>query len=237
MELPFFNFIDTLDDDERSILKTALSQKIDRYFDSNNHLQINSEDERNQFDQLAMSLKRLSVHSNIIPADGILYQGFPAWLNEELLQKVITEGEGRRLEPLEQIDHFLGCGGLIADELSVSAELLMFIQNLVPVVVSPTGIASYIYYDQEGAGIRPHVDTDVFSLNLILMLKHEVSSSYMPSATIVFPAFMEPQSFRLKVGEVLIMYGGNVIHTRSRIAPGEIVHLLTIGFNLNMKSA
>jgi len=48
---------------------------------------------------------------------------------------------------------------------------------------------------------------------------------------LVFPAYREPEIYRLQVGEVMVMHGSSVIHTRTRVQLGETVHLLTLGFS------
>ena len=230
MEEKIFNLIDKLGSDERNILKDALSRQIEKFFDNQNNLTIVNDEQEKSFNLLASSLRKLARNPESTPNNGIAYYGKPAWLSTNLLSDLINEGELRRNEPLEQIDHFLGCGGNIADKLASSDELLNFVTNILGPVKS-TGIASYIYYDRVGLGIRPHVDTDVFSINLMLMLKHEPPTNNFPSATVVFPPFQTPESYRLKIGEVMIMYGSSVIHTRTPIHENEVVHLLTIGFN------
>jgi hypothetical protein len=56
-----------------------------------------------------------------------------------------------------------------------SAPLVELVNKYAP-NMAPTGIASYLFYDQEGLGLSPHIDTEIFTLNAILMLKHEYAS-------------------------------------------------------------
>lgn len=235
-------------------MKAVLSGQIARFFDADNRLRADDGDGLRQFRLLADALRQLTPDAEAIPLNGIAYRGRPAWLNGALLRQLQLEAGQRRSLPLDRIDHFLGCGGARADVLSVSAPVRAFVEAHVG-PVAPTGIASYLYYDQPGLGIRPHVDTEVFSINLMLMLRHscdgderhaahevhEVHDAHgahdrhgargAPSATVVFPARGEPEYYRLRVGEAMIMHGSAVVHTRSLVQPGERVHLLTMGFN------
>ena len=228
--LNVLNFIETLDSDERRIMKTVLANQIEEFFDASNELVLPDESTTKRFYTLTAALRKLSVNSGNIPANGIAYLGKPRWITRELLENLQAEALQRRDETLDRIDHFLGCGGKEADNLSVSPELLQFVKEHVG-PVRQTGIASYLYYDLEGSGIRPHVDTDVFSINLILMLLHKHPPEVKPSATVVFPCGQPPEAYRLQIGEVMIMYGSSVIHTRSIVHKNEIIHLLTIGFD------
>lgn len=214
---------------ERQLMKSMLSGKVSDFFDRNNRLRPCTEQETGEFFQLADLLRRLTPASEQIPSDGIAYRGFCELIDSDLLAALQREALQRRHEPLDRTDHYLGCGGPLADRLSVLPQLTAFVASHVgPVAAS--GIASYLYYDAAGLGIRPHIDTEVFSINLMLMLQHDCPTDVEPSATVVFPAYEAPQSHRLRIGEMMIMYGSSVIHTRSPVRPGENIHLLTLGF-------
>lgn len=223
-------FIGSLSIGERRALKLRLSDQIAGFFDAGNRLRDDDPAQRARFDLLARTLHGLTPDAGTIPANGIAYRGRPDWLTPALLHELQREAGQRRELPLDRIDHYLGCGGRHADLLSVSPQILDFVGAQVGPVAA-TGIASYLYYDRAGLGIRPHVDTEVFSVNLMLMLRHAHTPGVEPSATVVFPAGRHAEHYRLQPGEVMLMHGSSVIHTRSPVQPGEDIHLLTIGFN------
>ena len=183
-----------------------------------------------RFTYLANTIRQLSPDHALMPENGIVFKGNPNWANHQLLLTLNKEAEQRRDKPLDRTDHFLGCGGIQADKLANSTSLVNFVSQHAG-KVRATGIASYLYYDKPGLGIRPHVDTDVFSVNLMLMLKHRPSQNGLKSSTLVFPPNGKMENHSLDIGGVMIMFGGAVIHARSIIGPQEKVHLLTIGFN------
>lgn len=226
----FSDFLKTLSADEKSLLKSRISGQIPHFFNDQNQLAFSKTYTQAKFDQMAIALYNIAHSHRTIPYNGIAYRGKPEWVTDELLNNLQQEAIKRRHEPLDRVDHFLGCGGKFADELSTHPDVLSFVSAHAG-AVEPTGIASYLYYDSPGLGIRPHVDTDVFSINLMLMLKHQPPANQIPSATLVFPAGEEMESYRLEVGEVMLMYGGSVVHARSIIGEEENIHLLTIGFN------
>ena len=223
-------FIASLTNEERQLMKLELSQKIENYFDSYNRIHLHSIQTEKEFHRLARMLRYLTPFNELIPANGIAYYGRPSWVIPELLNGLQEEAVQRRNQPLDRIDHFLGCGGAIADALSVSPDIVDFVAKHVG-KIKPTGIASYLFYDKAGSGIRPHVDTEVFSVNLMLMLKHVGSPTHPFSSTSFFPADMKPEHYWLQVGEVMIMHGSSTIHTRTIVQDQEDIHLLTIGFN------
>lgn len=226
----FSDFLKTLSADEKSLLKSRLSSQIPHFFNDQNQLAFSEAYTQEKFNQMAIALYDIVHPHRTVPYNGIAYRGNPDWVTDALLNTLQQEAIQRRHEPLDRVDHFLGCGGKLADELSTHPDVLSFVSAHVG-PAEPTGIASYLYYDSPGLGIRPHVDTDVFSINLMLMLKHQPPSNQVPSATLVFPAGEEMESYRLEVGEVMLMYGGSVVHARSIIGEEENIHLLTIGFN------
>ena len=223
------DFVPHLSTDERSLMKLSLSEQIPLYFDQQNRLRQDDPQLLRRFHALAELLRMLTPQADNIPTNGIMYRGFPEWLSVATLARLQAEAYQRRDQPLDRSDHFLGCGGAVADSLSVNPQVLEFMRGLIG-PTQATGIASYLYYDNTGMGIRPHVDTEVFSVNLMLMLRHECKGG-RPSATVVFPAYGEPEAYRLRLGEVMVMHGSSVIHTRSLVQQGEDIHLLTIGFN------
>lgn len=211
-------------------MKMRLSDRIHAFFDESNEMRASDPATRAQFHLLAGTLRALTPGAATIPPNGIAYYGRPAWLAPGLLACLQYEAERRREQPLDRIDHYLGCGGQHADLLSVEPAILDFVGAHVG-PVKATGIASYLYYDRPGLGIRPHVDTEVFSVNLMLMLRHDHAADTAPSATVLFPAGGSAEYYRLQVGEAMLMHGSSVIHTRSLVQPGENIHLLTIGFH------
>lgn len=229
---PLSEFVCTLTIDERRVLKGKLSKTIPLYFDNNNNLSFSEKFSEKNFNHLAATLRAISPNCRSIPRNGVIFRGFPDWLKGNTLLNLQRESETRRLEPLDRIDHYLGCGGRYADQLSVDESLIKFVEQKVREKIKATGVASYLYYDKPGLGIKPHVDTDVFSINMMLMLKHDCKDNESRSATLIFPESSATESHRLDIGEVMLMYGGAVIHSRSIIIEDENVCLLTIGFNI-----
>jgi hypothetical protein len=222
------SFVQELSVAEREVFRQRLSTWIPAFFDETNQLKCSDKVRRLMFTQLATTLRILADAKASIPFNGVAYKGDAPWLTDHLLNELVAEAAARRHAPLDRIDHFLGCGGALADQLAKGAALNRFVARFCGPVLS-SGIASYLYYDRPGLGIRPHVDTSVFSINLMIMLKHDPGFE-MSSTTLVFPSNGVTERLPMRVGEVMIMHGHGVIHARSLLAPGETVHLLTIGF-------
>lgn len=161
---------------------------------------------------------------------GVQFRGRPEFLTDELLASLIAESEqvGATAVPFDE--HYLGCGGPIADKLARSAELAELVTSLVPRAES-TGIASYLFYRDEGQGIIPHIDTDIFSLNVLMMLAHEIPPG-TPSPSALYMHFPDGTEERLQLtsGEVVIFLAGTQAHSRTAITRDERVTILTFGF-------
>ena len=180
------------------------------------------------FDTVSETLVGLQPYSKRISRNGIAYYGRPELLSDELLCSLQAEARALRPSALRFDEHFLGCGGPLANRLSLSPDLTALVRNHAG-DVRPTGIASYLFYDEPEQGIDPHIDTDIFSLNVIIMLEHRHAGS--TSALVVFPPRDEPQRFELRPGEMLIMFAGSIAHGRERMTNGESVSILTLGFH------
>lgn len=161
---------------------------------------------------------------------GAQYRGRPELLTDELLATLIAEAEevGTTAVPFDE--HYLGCGGPVADELASSPELTALVRSVVP-GAEPTGIASYLFYKDAGQGIIPHIDTDIFSLNVLMMLAHEKPEDAATTSALYmhYPDGSE-ERFALTPGEVVIFLAGTQAHSRTPIAEGERVTILTFGF-------
>jgi len=173
-------------------------------------------------------LSNLQPHSCRIPPDGIAFVGRLPCLSDQGLQELIAESQARRKEAICEGSYVLGCGGPIVDSFSASRPLLDFVASHAGSVTA-TSIASYLYYEQPGNGLDPHVDTDIFSVNLILMLRHERPNG-KGSHLVIYPPEDDPKRFLLDPGECLLLFADSTVHAREPLSDGEMVNLLTIGF-------
>jgi hypothetical protein len=108
--------------------------------------------------------------------------------------------------------------------------LKQFVQGLYS-GVEPTGVASYIYYDGQGHGLDPHVDTEVYEINVIVMLEHVHPIDAEPSHLLIYEDDVLPNRVLLAPGEVVVLNAGSVVHAREDMASGERVSILTVGFS------
>ena len=181
------------------------------------------------FDTVSDALARLQPYSGRISHNGVAYRGRPALMTDELLRALQEEARARRPSAGRFDEHFLGCGAPLANDLAVSADLASFVREHAG-DVDPTGVASFLYYDEPGQGIEPHIDTDIFALNVLLMLEHRWSAE-SPSSLVIFPPHREPERLLLEPGEIVILFAGSIAHGRERMKPGESVSILTFGFH------
>ena len=165
---------------------------------------------------------------DFIQPSGVVWRGYPNFVTQEFLRQLRAEATTARNTAIRHDQHFLGFGGKIANEFACSQELASFVRMHVNEKMKPTGIASYLWYEEVGDGISPHVDTDIFTLNAILMLDHQYISE--PSRLLIYPIDRPREAVQLSPGEMLLIYAGGTIHAREKIKAGEKVNILTIGF-------
>ena len=186
-------------------------------------------EKRAAFATVGETLARLQPYSARISPNGIAYRGRPAFMTDEVLDSLVQEAAELRPRAFPYEEHFLGTGAPIANRLAVSQELCALVKAHAG-DVQPTGVASFLYYDAPGQGIEPHIDTDIFSLNVILMLKH-VGGDADRSCLVVFPPAGDPERLDLVPGEMVIMFAGSITHGREFVKPDEEVGILTFGFH------
>lgn len=185
--------------------------------------------QRAAFTTVGETLARLQPYRARINRNGIAYRGRPDFMTDEVLGSLIQEATALRPRAVPFEEHFLGTGAPIANRMAVSPQLCALVRQHAG-DVQPTGVASFLFYDAPGQGIEPHIDTDIFSLNVILMLKH-VGGGDPRSCLVVFPPGDEPERLDLVPGEMVIMFAGSITHGREYVKPGEEVGILTFGFH------
>ncbi|AHE29199.1 hypothetical protein [Burkholderia pseudomallei] len=160
---------------------------------------------------------------------GIAYCGRPPWLSEEILVRLQNESLQMRAEAARFHDHLVASNGTMASQVATSGEMKRFIQDYVGNFI-PSGKANYLYYDAPGMGIEPHVDTDDFGLNAVMLLEHQYQSD--PSSLVIFEHDGSRQVIRLTPGEMIVFFASSVVHAREFIKAGEIVRIVAFGFEL-----
>lgn len=173
----------------------------------------------------------LNCLSHIQPS-GIVWRGRPDFMNDDLLLRLQQEAIERRESAIfhDHDQYYLGCGGPIANELAKSKDFLDLVSNKSGKGMTATGIASYIYYESEGCGLPPHVDTQTFTMNAILMLSHEYDHAQSPSHLLVYPVNAPAQRILLEPGDLFLFFAGGTIHGREYLKKDEVVNILTFGF-------
>jgi hypothetical protein len=227
------SFINSLTQVEKLAYKTLLVGQVEKFFGPDHEFSIDTggNDFVVKFNSIARLLRELTAHAEGIPENGIAFKGKLPWMTADLLVSLQRESEQELNASMDRTDHLLSCGGAIADRLAIDNKVIAFVSKFAGGAVRATGIASYMYYKTAGSGIKPHIDTEVFSLNLMLKLKHQPPHNGLPSTTIVFPASACPEKHHLPVGEAMLLHGSAVLHARTPVGVGEDITLLTIGFN------
>lgn len=174
------------------------------------------------------ALFQLRVHRKNLTPNGVIWRGRPALLTDEWLADIRDEFAEMRLQAVhDRWGQFLGKPGPAVRRLLQSSELEAFIQARAGPVRSRR--ATCIYYEMEGAHIRPHVDTDGFSLNANLMVRH-TGGADSRSRLVIYPLDGEPASMSLQDGELILFYADCIVHGRTPLSSGESVWALSLGF-------
>lgn len=159
--------------------------------------------------------------------EGFLFRGRPEWLDSVILTALIAEADALRPAARLIARQRHHGGGQLAAGLATSPGLL----SLIEAVAGPIRFAksaNYLYYENAGDGIDPHFDSESFSINTLLMLRHH---GIRRSALMLFPRGPhDPQKVMLQAGELIIFEAGAIAHGRSPAGPGEQLLLLGMGY-------
>lgn len=162
---------------------------------------------------------------------GLARIGRVAFIGEEYLHDIVREAAERERTAHRTGPHELSPGGPVAERLADDTRLLAVASVAISADLQATGISSYLYYNREGDHLYPHVDTEIFAVNVILMVEHDPPAAGGDgSALQVFADSGAPERVVLKPGEAVVLQAGGTVHGRETIAPGERLTILTIGF-------
>jgi hypothetical protein len=161
--------------------------------------------------------------------DGVFYLGRPGFLSDDRLGRLRDEAEAARPGARRFRKEFYAGVGPSGRAFSMSSELRELVAERAADAV-PTESASYLYYDEPGSELAPHVDTETFTLNVLMNLVHEHDRE-RTSAFLLFPDGPAPHRVFLKPGTLILFHAGAVVHARSATsAAGERVWNIGIGF-------
>jgi hypothetical protein len=162
-------------------------------------------------------------------AGRVLFRGRPAWIDERLVEDLREEAAALRGEA-QQIERQLhGFAGPRGHGLATCSSLTELVTDLAG-PVRPSGNANYLYYDQAGAGIDPHIDSPDFPLQVLFMVDHQ-GYEERRSTLVVFPTGpQEPVPVPLDPGELVLFRAASIVHGRTSVGEAERAVLLGIGY-------
>lgn len=211
---------------ERENLKFLLSMAAGGFLSG--HAQTISEPLRNAALMTAqLSLPRL--HGNQRPefTTGVVFRGRGPFFSAQDIATLDRESIAFRPRADRFHDHYVASGAPIAREIALSESVSEFLTERVGPVL-PTYKANYLYYDEPGLGIDPHVDKDEFSLNVLTMLEHQPERRH--SELILYPPGQDAMHIHLQPGESLVFFADSVTHQRTRTIAGEAIRLVSFGY-------
>ena len=180
------------------------------------------------FDTAAGLIVDLRDDRAAIREKAFCWRGRPKFLSEaDLFELQVDSRAARHAATLDSM-HFVAKATPRAFVIGSGADLVGLVSDSAG-VVEPTGVVSFIYYDEAGQGIAPHIDAEQTSVNVIMMLDH-YSESTRKSALILYLPGREPERVTLAPGEIVVFHAGAITHERERVSSGEKISLISFGF-------
>lgn len=223
--------LSTLSSLERECLKLLISNACKAEFASKDPRQVALESTLIFKVNQLISLIRSKAAAESVT--GMIFKGFFPDISESVLAQLRAEARERRISA-EIVDRqFSVKGGAIALELAKSLD---FRSISLPggFYLDSTGYANYAYYEKEGMGIAPHIDSSEYPVNAILSLSHEYdeSSECDKSALVIFDKHLNPIPYVLAPGELIVFHGESFIHYRQPLAQRESLTILAFGLEV-----
>jgi hypothetical protein len=211
-------------------LRTASARELDNIFD----ISSNPATAR-RLSSLLRQLADIQPFSERVPEYGIAYRGRPGFMTDRLVQKLGRESSQFRSQAKWSLNQLVfqpdtPDGNTVCEQLAASDELYqLVILHAGPALRSY--ITTYLYYDIPGQCSEPHVDNAFTSITAMVGIRNDCGEATgRSSASIVYWPDRPPLEYRLEPGEIAIFFGECVLHGRTPIRSGEVVHSLLTSF-------
>jgi len=158
---------------------------------------------------------------------GVVFCGRGSFFSDNDIAALDRESRAYRERAGRFHRHYVASGAPIARELALSQSITDFLSSRVGPIL-PTYKANYLYYDEPGLGIDPHVDKDDFSLNVLTMLEHQAQRRQ--SELVLYPPEQDEVRVHLQPGESLVFFADSVTHQRTPTIEGEEIRLVSFGY-------
>ncbi|MGV0870470.1 hypothetical protein [Corynebacterium kalidii] len=214
-----------LDKPERENLKLLLSMAAGGLI-SGHASTDDREAQKQALDIAQKSLPLLQRNPKHAVPDGIVHIGRAPFFADDDLEALDKESRLYRSHAKRFHNHYVASDAPVAKEIALSSAINEFLTDKVGPAL-PTNKANYLYYDSPGLGIDPHVDKDVFSLNVLTMLEH---SGARKSVLKLYPNGTTPITLELQPGESLVFLADRVTHERTPTTGDENIRLVSFGY-------
>jgi hypothetical protein len=159
----------------------------------------------------------------------------PAFLNETLIQSLSKEAGIQSFLSVRMALRNVAPPGRTARQFGATEELRCYVSScvghdLIPGNGFSTDNATYLYYEDAGDGIQPHVDPFGITNALVMLERVPPPDGSAPSNLVAYNEKGRPIKVSLELGEMVVLSDGAVVHARERLLPGEKVTLLSLVF-------
>jgi len=185
--------------------------------------------DRATFEVAARLILELRPDKAVILENAICWRGRPSFVSDADLVELRADSQAARGSAVLDSTHFVAKASSRAFEIASSQSLVRLVSESSGLSVEPTGVVSFIYYDQAGQGIAPHIDAEQTSINVIMMLSHD-SPTDRASALVLYPLDKEPERVALSPGEIVVFHAGAITHEREAVSAGEMISIVSFGF-------
>jgi hypothetical protein len=174
------------------------------------------------------ALRLLQPHYERIPSSGMVWRGRPAFFTKAMLEELQADAAQSQGRAIQLKWRSLARAGRVGTQITTSVPLIDLVKTHAGNCES-TGRVAYVYYDSPGHGVYPHVDYSSYALTALFMVRHDHRHAPQ-SRHLHFLADGRTECVDLQPGEMLLFYGGSVVHGRTPVAREEAVVVLTAGF-------
>jgi hypothetical protein len=159
----------------------------------------------------------------------------PAFLADDLVNALRMEAQIQSFLSVRMALRYVAPPARAARRFGASSELTRYVSDYIGHnVAAGNGFsrenATYLYYEDVGDGIQPHVDPFGISNALLMLRRIPPADGSAPSRLVMYTSDGQLIPIPLEQGQMVVLADGAIVHAREPLRRGEKVTLLSLVF-------
>lgn len=161
---------------------------------------------------------------------GAFVRGQMPIFSDGLATQLERESRRSRSMAIRTGPQLVGPPGTLAKALHTNTTVCTWVESHSGKSVRPGKIGGYLFYEEAGDCLYPHIDRLQYDINLITTISLTGGRTSRSGTMVVVGERVD--KFQTVVGDSLAFYASRTIHGRDALPPGESICILSLGYQV-----